>query len=95
MEVVLIWLVVIVVGLVSTFYLIKIRNYRKAKDEIFTYVKSFKHRCKGESRFVVTVETLQDAFREYETPLIEKVWLELVKEKVIVQHPLDNEWSLM
>ena len=34
------------------------RVYRHAKDEIFNFVKSYKRRCTGNNRFVITVTTL-------------------------------------
>ena len=43
----------------------KIRKYQKAKSEIFHYVKSYKGRCTGANRFIVTPEELQNAFIEY------------------------------
>jgi transposase len=69
-------------------------DYRKAKKEIFPFVESYKKRCTGINRFVVTVETLQDSFREYNTPTINMVWLDLIKERVIEQDPQDGEWRV-
>lgn len=69
-------------------------EYKKAKREIFEYVKARKQRCKGSNRFVITVEVLQEVFPEFETKIIEKVWVALVNERVIQQDPLDNEWCL-
>ena len=72
----------------------KKRVYQKAKDEIFVFVKSHKVRCTGINRFVVTVPFLQDSFREYNTDVIEKIWQELVNERVIQQDAMDNEWCI-
>lgn len=68
--------------------------YRKAKGEIFAFVESYKKKCTGNNRFVVTVETLQDSFREYDTKVIEKVWHELVNTRRIVVDPQDQEWCV-
>lgn len=64
--------------------------YRRAKREIFAFVESYKRRCTGNNQFVVTVETLQDSFREYNTNVITKVWLELVNYHIIQSQ--DGEW---
>jgi hypothetical protein len=68
--------------------------YRKAKGEIFAFVESYKKRCTGNNRFVVTVESLQDSFREYDTKIIEKVWQQLVDARKIVVDPQDQEWCV-
>jgi hypothetical protein len=69
-------------------------DYRKAKMEIFSYVKTYKRRCTGNNRFLVTVESLQDSFREYDTDIINKVWLDLVNERIIERDPQDEEWCV-
>lgn len=69
-------------------------QYRRARKEIFEFVKARKRRCTGNNRFVVTVEALQDSFRTYDTTTILNVWLELVKERVIEQDPQDQEWCI-
>lgn len=69
-------------------------KYEKVKREIFLFVKSYKRRCTGVNRFVVTVETLQDSFREYDTETINKVWLGLIKERIIEKDPQDGEWCV-
>jgi len=69
-------------------------DYRKAKKEIVSFVKSYKRRCRGNNRFLVTVESLQDSFREYDAKVIEKVWLELIRLRLIEQDPQDNEWCV-
>lgn len=68
--------------------------YRKAKGEIFVFVESYKKKCTGNNRFVVTVGTLQDSFREYDTKIIEKVWQKLADERKIVIDSQDNEWCI-
>ena len=72
----------------------KVRHYQKAKCEIFKYVKSYKIRCAGANRFVVTVSDLQDAFREYDTITIEKVHEELIQHNLISRDPMDQEWCV-
>jgi hypothetical protein len=67
-------------------------DYKKAKAEIFPFVQSYKKKCTGVNRFVVTVPELQNIFREYETNIINRVWLDLIREHVIEQDPMDNEW---
>lgn len=93
------WLILLVVlSLVVVFvyvFVIKdVSEYKKAKAEIFPFIKSYKKRCTGNNRFIVTVETLQDSFREYETKTIHKVWLELIRERLIEVDPQDNEWCV-
>jgi hypothetical protein len=96
----LIWLWVSVAIIAVVFivcyraYYKKYGEHKEAKEEIFAYVKAYKRRCTGSNRFVVSVPTLQDAFREYETDLINKVWLELVEERVIEQDEQDHEWCI-
>jgi hypothetical protein len=69
-------------------------EYRRAKKEVFAFVKSYKSRCTGNNRFEVTVASLQDSFREYDTNIINKVWLELIRERVIEQDPQDQVWCI-
>ncbi len=69
-------------------------QYRKARKEILTYVKTYKSRCTQVNRFVVTVPELQNIFREYDTSVIERVWQDLVKLHIISQDPMDNEWCI-
>lgn len=69
-------------------------DYKKARVAIFAFVGAYKKRCNGNNRFVVTIETLQDSFREYDTTTITNVWLELIKERVIEQDLQDNEWCV-
>ena len=69
-------------------------EYKKAKKEIFEYVKARKSRCSGANRFVVTVPVLQEVFPEFETKIIDKVWQDLVSDRVIQQDPQDQEWCL-
>ena len=70
-------------------------THRKAKREIMLYIQSYRAKLTGENRFVVTVETLQAAFIEYETAVIQDVWIDLVQDKIIEQDPRDGEWSLI
>jgi hypothetical protein len=68
--------------------------YKQARQDIFSFVESYKLKCRGNNRFVVTVATLQDSFREYDTKIIERVWQELVDERKIMPDPQDNEWCV-
>lgn len=88
-----IWVIVLFGG-VAWWIWFKNSDLKQARTEIFAYVESYKRKCTGNNRFVVTVPTLQDAFREYDTKTINKVWLELIKERVIVQDPEDHEWCI-
>jgi hypothetical protein len=91
-------LVGIIVGAVLAWlYVYVIKDwleYREAKNEIFTFVKSYRRLCTGNNRFIVTTETLQDSFRKYNIELITKVWLDLVNEHVIEQDQQDKEWCI-
>lgn len=69
-------------------------TYRAAKKDIFRFVEGYKSRCVGNNRFLVTVEDLQNSFREYDTRMIQRVWVELISSKVIQQDPMDNEWCV-
>lgn len=92
-----VWLAVAVIVAVFVVYMYFIKDwvdYRRAKIEIVSYIKMYKRRCTGNNRFIVTIETLQNAFREYDTLVIEKVWLELVHEKLIEQDIQDNTWCV-
>ena len=87
--------VVMGVGVVAYVYVIKDwLEYKSAKLEIEAFVLRYKRRCTGNNRFVVTVETLQDSFREYDTKIIERVWQELVKNHVVVSDPNDHTWCV-
>lgn len=82
-----------VIGVVW-FIWFRVSDYSKARTEIFAYVNAYKRRCTGNNKFEVTVEILQNVFREYDTPTINKVWLELIKERVIEQDPLTHDWCI-
>jgi len=69
-------------------------EYRRAKKEIVSFVISYKRRCTGNNRFIVTVESLQDSFRTYNVSVITEVWLDLVHERVIEMDPQDQEWCI-
>jgi hypothetical protein len=86
--------VVVIVGYIYIYVVQDWLEYQKAKKEIFTFVKSYKRRCTGSNRFIVTVESLQDSFRAYNTTVITNVWLELVAEHVIEQDLQDQEWCV-
>lgn len=93
------WIVVgfiafMMVGIVWMVWIDRWLTYRRAKREITPWVQSYKARCRGNNRFVVTVPDLQDAFREYDTDTLKKVWNHLVNEKIIQQDPMDNEWCI-
>ena len=93
------WLMAGLMVLVVLFYLYVFifrdwLQYRQARKEIFAYVKSYKQKCTGNNRYVVTVDTLQETFREYSTTIILNVWLDLVKEHMIVTDPQDQEWCI-
>lgn len=78
-------------------YIIAIHDiieYRKALRDIIPWVESYKSRCTGNNRFVVTPTTLQDAFREYDYEVVRKVWLKLANKKIIEKDPMDNEWVI-
>jgi len=86
--------IVIVLGYTYIYIVKDWFAYRKARKEIFVFVKSYKRRCTGANRFVVTVEVLQDSFREYDNSIILNVWLELMNERVIEIDPQDQEWCI-
>jgi hypothetical protein len=92
------YIIYLVIGLVALCIgigkYLQYRNYKKAKYKIKEWVLGYRRRLTGVNRFVVTVETLQDYFIEYDTPLIEKIWLDLIKERVIEQDAMDNEWCI-
>lgn len=94
-----VWVVLVVTGIISIVYIYVYvvkdwLEYRQARKEIFTFVKSYKRRCTGSNRFVVTVETLQNSFRTYNTNIILNVWMELVNERVIELDAQDSEWVI-
>jgi len=86
---------VIVVAFVYFYWLEKWFMYRKAKKEIFNYARKYKDRCTGgANRFVVTVDELQGIFIEYDTEVINKVWLDLIDQRIVEQDPLDKTWCI-
>lgn len=94
-----IWIVLIVIGIMIVVYtyVYGIKDwleYRQARKEIFTFVKSYKRRCTGSNRFVVTQETLQNSFRTYNSTIILNVWMDLVNERVIELDAQDSEWVI-
>lgn len=92
---ILLAVVVVLSGVFIYIFVLKDKHeYKKAKAEIFPFVESYKRKCTGNNRFVVTVNSLQNAFRSYETKIINKVWLDLVKERVIEKDPMDDEWCV-
>jgi len=93
------WVIVVVGSIIfigyAYIYVVKDwLEYRKARKEIFAFVKSYRPRCAGSNRFEVTAESLQDSFREYDMSVILKVWLDLVHERVIEQDPQDSTWCI-
>jgi hypothetical protein len=91
------WLVMAVGFVLFIIYVYSIRDwvdYRQARKEIFAFVKAHKQKCTGNNRFVVTVESLQYSFREYNTNIILNVWLDLINEHVIVSDPEDQVWCI-
>lgn len=87
-------IVLVCVMLIWCLWIGKWLEYRKAKSAIIPWVESYKKRCTAQNRFVVTVETLQDSFREFDTPTIERVWKILIDKRAIQQDPIDNEWCI-
>lgn len=87
-------IIVVVTWLLMDKYIWPAVMYRRAKKEVTPWVESYKARCRGNNRFVVTVADLQDSFREYDTDTLKKVWNHLVEEKIIQQDPMDNEWCI-
>lgn len=99
MEWAVISMIILIVGIVVWgVYEIGLRDYlryRKAKREIYAIViNNYKARATGQNRFVVTIETLKASFPDYEEKIIQRVWFELIHDKVIAQHPMDNEWGI-
>lgn len=92
------WTIGIISGLMLLSIVIgwyrKFRYYQTAKSEIFKYVKSYRGRCTGANRFLVRVPDLQDAFREYDTIMIEKIHEELIQHNLISRDPIDQEWCV-
>lgn len=93
------WVLLVAMGIIVSvyIYIYVVKDwfeYRQAKKEIFEFVKSYKRRCTGNNRFVVTIESLQNSFRKYDTTVITNVWLDLVNERVIEQDKQDQEWCV-
>ena len=86
--------IVIVLGYTYIYLVKDWFERRKAKKEIFEFVKSYKRRCTGANRFEVTIESLQDSFRMYDTTVITNVWLDLINERVIEQDQTDGLWCV-
>lgn len=85
----------VVVSLIGYIYYVKgALEYKKAKEEIVPWVRSYKWKCTGANRYIVTVETLQNSFLEYETTIIERVWLDLIHERLIELDPHDGVWCI-
>ena len=88
-------IIVVIIGIVWYAYFGQyVTDYNKAKKEIIPFVESYKKRCTGNNRFVVTKESLQDSFREYDIRTIEKVWLELIRLRLIQVDSQDQEWCI-
>lgn len=68
--------------------------FNRHMSDVREYMLGYRRRCRGNNRFVVTKETLQDVFREYDSNMIDKMWLKLVEERIIQQDPMDNEWCI-
>ena len=90
----LVGLVIVVLTYVYAYMIKDWLEYREARKEIFAFVKSYKKRCTGNNRFVVTVESLQDSFRKYDSTIILNVWMDLANERVIEQDSQDHEWCI-
>lgn len=68
--------------------------FDKFYEEVKSYVEGYRRRCVGNNRFVVSLETLQDVFREYDTETIRKAWLRLIEDRIIEEDPVDGEWCI-
>lgn len=86
---VLIWVSVIVL----MFFVYGQARWRLAKYKVFKHVKSYRVKCTGTNRFVVTPETLAEVFPEYNEGMIYSLWIALMEDKVIEQH-IDGEWCV-
>jgi len=84
---------IIVLGVLAGKYL-NYLSYKHVERDIKDWVISYRKRCTDNNRFIVTVETLQNSFREYDTSQIEYAWASLVKERIIEQDPVDQEWCI-
>lgn len=69
-------------------------EYRKARRDIVPWVESYKRRCTGNNRFVVTPAELQNCFTEYDYQTIKKVWQYLISHNVIRRDEMDGEWVI-
>lgn len=96
----IIMIVVGVIGLVLVLIVIYVyfikgeSEYNKAKKEIIPFIESYRKRVSGNNRFVVTQESLQDSFREYDIETIKKVWMDLIEMKLIEKDVMDGEWCI-
>jgi uncharacterized protein YpmB len=92
---IIVLIIVVVVGVLWYAYFGQyVTDYHKAKKEIIAFVQSHKKRCTGNNRFIVTVESLQNSFVEYDVKTIEKVWLELIRLRLIEEDPQDQVWCV-
>lgn len=87
--------IILLVGIVIAIYkMIRYYQFYTASKNVREWVLSYQRRCTGNNRFIVTKQTLQDSFPEYNSDLIDKVWLMLVRERIIVEDPMDGEWCI-
>lgn len=85
---------IIILTVVLSYQFIKHLRYRSAEREITEWVRGYKRRCTGNNRFIVTRETLQDSFREYDSNVIDHVFNKLIANNMIQQDPMDQEWCI-
>ncbi len=69
-------------------------QFYKAKKLIIPWLKNYREVCNGQNRFLVSVELLQDRFREFDTVTIEQVFDELITQGIVVRDPYDGEWCI-
>lgn len=69
-------------------------EYRKAHNDIYGVMVLYRQRTTGQNRFIITTETLRESFPDYDEEVITRVWLELVKDRIIEKHSIDNEWGI-
>ena len=57
-------------------------------------MKTYKGKCTGLNRFIVSEVELQNIFREYDIDLIEEIFQELINHRIIERDPIDQEWCV-
>jgi len=85
---------IVVVLAISGYFAYGQIKTRQLEDEVLLWIESHRGRLTGENRFILNEGILQLTFTEYPRDVIMAVWIKLIRDKVVIRDPMDNEWCI-